>query len=183
METNKSLILTTIKEFLNTQKEKSFQFNEDTKINLQLFGEDTETLLLDIYLTQSPRRADDMIMLISRPTFESGQNDDVDCLSHLSADECERILGEIRRQFYRNEYDIIYKTLREKDADFDEIWHDDDGFAISVNWGDWKHSHAYLKHLMRELGYTQIEEELTEEDGSDTYSSIHYFKRTNNVSL
>ena len=179
---NKDRTLSTIEEFLNTQEEKRFQFKEDTKMTLTLFGEDTETLLLDIYAADSPRRIEDKIILISRPVGENDE-DDRDSLSHFSAHECDRILEEIRRQFHRNEYDIIYKTLREKDADFDEIWYDDDGVAISVNWGDWKHSHAYLKYLMGELGYIQVEEELTEEDGSDTYSSIHYFKRTNNVSL
>lgn len=183
MATNKSLILTTIKDFLNTQKEKSFQFNEDTKINLQLFGEDTETLLLDIYLTQSPRRADNMIMLISRPTFENGQNDDVDCLSHLSADECECILTEIRRQVRRTEYNAINNYLRENDADYDDIAVNNAEVEVSVSWGDWKHSHMYLDTLMNNLGYIKEDEDVTEEDGSDTYSSIHYYKRVNNVSI
>ena len=65
MNTDKSAIISTIENFLNTREGKSYQFNEDTKLNLQLFGEDTETLLLDIYITQSPRRTEDKVMLIS----------------------------------------------------------------------------------------------------------------------
>lgn len=79
---------------------------------------------------------------------------------------------------YRAEYDNIYQHLREHDADFDEIGQTDDHIEISVSWGDWKHSHAYLDHLMKELGYVKDDEELTEEDGSDCYSSIHFYNRS-----
>ena len=48
--------------------------------------------------------------------------------------------------------------------------------AIEITWGDWKHDHAFVDYIMRELGLTtKFGEETTEEDGSDTYSSIHYF--------
>ena len=47
--------------------------------------------------------------------------------------------------------------------------------CIKVTWGDWKHSHLYLDHLMQELGYELLSEKVTEENGSDTYSSDHYY--------
>lgn len=46
---------------------------------------------------------------------------------------------------------------------------------VSVEWGDWKHDHLFLRHIMMENHYLPIGEDVTEEDGSDTYSSIHYF--------
>lgn len=182
MNTDKSAIISTIENFLNTREGKSYQFNEDTKLNLQLFGEDTETLLLDIYITQSPRRTEDKVMLISRPIFED-EEDDIDSLSHLSADECSRILAEIRRQIRRDEFSTIQKYLNENDADYDDIAVNNAEVEVSVSWGDWKHSHRHLDNLMSNLGYIKDDEDVTEEDGSDTYSSIHYYKRVNNVSI
>lgn len=50
---------------------------------------------------------------------------------------------------------------------------------IEINWGDWKHDHLHLKWLMEEHFSNKLEyvgEKVTEEDGSDCYSAIHYFK-------
>ena len=48
--------------------------------------------------------------------------------------------------------------------------------AVEINRGDWKHDHAFVDYIMRNLrNVTKFGEEVTEEDGSDTYSSIHYF--------
>ena len=46
---------------------------------------------------------------------------------------------------------------------------------ISIEWGDWKHEHGYCKQLMKEIGYVEISDKVTEEDGSDCYSAIHRF--------
>lgn len=71
----------------------------------------------------------------------------------------------------------ISQYLAENNADFDDVYEHADGtIEIPVSWGDWKHSHLFLKHLMGKLGYTQIEERLTEEDGSDSYSATHFFQ-------
>ena len=47
--------------------------------------------------------------------------------------------------------------------------------AVDIEWGDWKHEHLWCKNLMEYLGYKEIGSKVTEEDGSDTYSAIHYF--------
>ena len=47
--------------------------------------------------------------------------------------------------------------------------------AIEIIWGDWKHDHAYADYVMKQNGFTKIHEEVTEEDGSDCASSIHYY--------
>ena len=70
----------------------------------------------------------------------------------------------------------LYKALREKDLypDLSEL---DNGVIVaSVEWGDWKHDHSYCDHLMRECGYVCTDEQVTEEDGSDCYSAIHFYE-------
>ena len=47
--------------------------------------------------------------------------------------------------------------------------------SIEIEWGDWKHTHGYSDYLMEEMGYKCTAEEVTEEDGSDCYSSIHFY--------
>lgn len=46
---------------------------------------------------------------------------------------------------------------------------------VEVEWGDWKHDHLYLERVMKNNGYTMIDSEVTEEDGSDTYSARYWF--------
>ena len=47
---------------------------------------------------------------------------------------------------------------------------------ILVDWGDWKHDHAYIDYLMKVNGFKKVGEELTEVDGSDCYSSVHSYQ-------
>ena len=173
---DKSNILANVGYFLERMEDKRFLFNADTKLDLNLFGESTETELVELYISSAPRRYDDRIMLISKVDFN--EEHDVDCLSHFSTYECARIWKVVQDTYEKDEYKIIYNHLRNNDADFDEVnMFEYDEVSVSVTWGDWKHSHRYLTYLMEKIGYTQIDEELTEEDGSDTYSSIHYFRK------
>ena len=48
-------------------------------------------------------------------------------------------------------------------------------FLVEVSWGDWKHEHGWLDSLMGHIGYELLQENVTEEDGSDCYSSVHVF--------
>lgn len=49
--------------------------------------------------------------------------------------------------------------------------------SVEIIWGDWKHDHSFVDYVMRnDLGLKKVDETITEEDGSDTYSSIHYFE-------
>lgn len=59
-----------------------------------------------------------------------------------------------------------------------EVWDESENVvAVEICWGDWKHSHLYLKHLVEQgmPGLKKSTEEITEEDGSDCYSAIHRF--------
>ena len=49
---------------------------------------------------------------------------------------------------------------------------------INVERGDWKHSHMALDFYMKFLGYKRLFERVTYSDGSDNYSSIHYYEKT-----
>ena len=90
------------------------------------------------------------------------------------------------------EVDCVFSPNEDKNED-SRIFHflDDNGVyaevyvvrdttAIEVNieWGDWKHQHLWARDLMSYLGYTEIGNRVTEENGSDCYSAIHYFLKT-----
>ena len=73
------------------------------------------------------------------------------------------------------------KTIFKENNRWYEWWTNSDGtIDVSVEWGDWKHDHLFLSHIMRENNYFEVNESVTEEDGSDAYSSIHTFKYMGN---
>lgn len=57
---------------------------------------------------------------------------------------------------------------------------------ITIEWGDWKHEHKRLDFLMYDTIYeynpnltksfSKVGEDITEDDGSDTYSSVHRYE-------
>lgn len=47
---------------------------------------------------------------------------------------------------------------------------------VDITWGDWKHDHLFVDHVFTTiLGAKHYSTEVTEEDGSDTYSAIHTY--------
>lgn len=48
---------------------------------------------------------------------------------------------------------------------------------VEINWGDWKHEHMRTDWLIAEKceWLSKIGEQVTEEDGSDTYSAVHNY--------
>ena len=72
----------------------------------------------------------------------------------------------------------VYTMLKNNHLSGEVYNHDcsENIIAVHIEWGDWKHSHARLKWLMNELFPCETyKNEVTEEDGSDCYSAIHYF--------
>lgn len=51
-----------------------------------------------------------------------------------------------------------------------------DEVDIQVQHGDWKHDHVHIDNLMEKNGFVKLNEEVTFDDGSDVYSSIHHYK-------
>ena len=74
----------------------------------------------------------------------------------------------------------LYQYLRTKNCYY-EIYETEDGFVISVDWGDWKHDHRYLEYIMGELDYILVDKKITNEDGSDCYSADHYYKKMGTI--
>lgn len=67
--------------------------------------------------------------------------------------------------------------------DFYEVWpSDEDTICVDVSWGDWRHDHLRLDKVAKEFfeskGYDviNIDTEVTDEDGSDTYSATHSYR-------
>lgn len=69
----------------------------------------------------------------------------------------------------------VRDVFRENECYYDfEI---SNGFIeIYVLWGDWKHDHLFLDHIMQKNGFILKDETIDEEDGSDCYSSTHRYK-------
>ena len=71
---------------------------------------------------------------------------------------------------------MIAKYLSDNEL-YGEVYSECEGkvIAVDISWGDWKHEHGWCKNLMGYLGYTEMGCRVTEENGSDCYSAIHYF--------
>lgn len=71
----------------------------------------------------------------------------------------------------------IREHLEENGFNPDSIFVNSMGIVeVEINWGDWKHDHIFCDRLMNGIGYVKVDEDITEDDGSDTYSSIHFFE-------
>jgi hypothetical protein len=75
----------------------------------------------------------------------------------------------------------MIKTIREKlyanEMYYDAYQNGIGEIEIYVSWGDWKHDHLALDLFMKENFNLDCDRnETTESDGSDCYSSVHYYK-------
>ena len=77
-----------------------------------------------------------------------------------------------------NEVERIRKYLEDNELFFNDVFEGNFGLInIDIHWGDWKHEHLYCDDLMEELGYDLVYEEVTEENGSDSYSAIRTYNK------
>ena len=52
--------------------------------------------------------------------------------------------------------------------------------CIDVVWGDWKHTHLFMNHVLSmRHNFRVMQEVVTEEDGSDCYSAQHFYTLIN----
>lgn len=83
----------------------------------------------------------------------------------------------------KEDYNSDLETERkvQKYLDDHNLWGEvsvqDGTVYVEIHWGDWKHDHWYCQDLMSELGYVLVGKEITEEDGSDTFSAIHTYEK------
>ena len=70
----------------------------------------------------------------------------------------------------------IKSTFKEHRLFVEEVYQiDDKEILVCISWGDWKHEHLCCDKLMESMGYTKIQEIITEDNGTDCYSSEHTF--------
>lgn len=70
----------------------------------------------------------------------------------------------------------IYNLMKENKLFGDIIEETENKIAIEIFWGDWKHDHLRLDWLIMEnFNIKEKFNMITEEDGSDCYSAIHYY--------
>lgn len=82
----------------------------------------------------------------------------------LSVEEENKLAGEIEKYLTDNQ---LYPT---------DVFAADTRVMVEIKWGDWKHEHLRCDDLMKAKGYSLVEEEVTEEDGSDCYSAIRHYE-------
>lgn len=82
----------------------------------------------------------------------------------LSVEEENKLAGEIEKYLTDNQ---IYPA---------DVSASDTRIMVELHWEDWKHGHLRCDDLMKAKGYSLVEEEVTEEDGSDCYSAIRYYE-------
>ena len=71
----------------------------------------------------------------------------------------------------------IRKYLKDNTLYCEVYEHENGCISVEIDWGDWSHDHAYCDHLMKQIGYDCTDEQVTEENGSDTYSAIHFYEK------
>ena len=72
---------------------------------------------------------------------------------------------------------LIEKIFSDHDLWYEWSINGEDEVEVSIEMGDWKHDHLYLDYVMSENGFVLVGEDITDENGTDSYSSIHYFKK------
>ena len=70
----------------------------------------------------------------------------------------------------------IKRIFKENKLCYDYFIRTDGTIQVNVEYGDWKHDHFYLDYIMEHNGYRLKSMIVTEEDGSDCYSSVHLFE-------
>lgn len=81
----------------------------------------------------------------------------------------------------RNLVNEVDKLLNDNNLYYNVFDAEDNTVAIEVE-GDWKHDHAYLNNFMQEHGFVFNGEDSVENNGTDFYTSTHYFKKNLNES-
>ena len=71
--------------------------------------------------------------------------------------------------------DTIHSFLNDNGVWADVYCQTDDNVVANIDWGDWKHDHAWCQQLMGYLGYKRVSFDVTDEDGSDCFSAEHTY--------
>ena len=84
----------------------------------------------------------------------------------------------------------IVENILERENIYAEVYPHDNYLKrpmiqVEIRWGDWKHDHLRADWLIENniKGLINWGEQITEEDGSDTYSAIHNYLIIDNLTL
>lgn len=80
-----------------------------------------------------------------------------------------------------NDEERVYNYLKDNGLYADISSNSLGEIRVEISWGDWKHEHGWCRNLMGYIGYDEDDEIVTEENGSDCYSSIHFFSKKQEV--
>lgn len=135
--------------------------------------------LLQGYGFCSKKMTDEVCEIVSVVPWSEELNDWCQHYIVRKPDGTEVEIREVECVFSPNdsEYDDcrIHHFLNDNGV-YAEVWQENEvAIAVSISWGDWKHEHLWARDLMSYLGYAEIGSRVTEEDGSDCYSAVHYF--------
>ena len=73
--------------------------------------------------------------------------------------------------------EMLYNYLKDNGV-YSEVYTNSEGVVmVSISWGDWKHEHGWCDDLMSYIKYGLDDEIETKENGSDCYSSEHYYSK------
>ena len=72
-----------------------------------------------------------------------------------------------------------YKVLTDGGVygDVEPQFHGFSDICVEIHWGDWKHEHLRCDWLLEGLGFELVSAEVTEDDGSDCYSALRYYRK------
>ena len=77
-----------------------------------------------------------------------------------------------------NAVQVIQDKFKEVGLSVEAIYEIEEGeILICISWGDWKHEHLCCDKVMQGLNYQKVQEVVTEDNGSDCYSSEHTYTK------
>lgn len=80
-----------------------------------------------------------------------------------------------RNNLIQKKIDDANEEFRKNGTDLFAMHIDKHTIVIEIEWGDWKHDHGYADYVMKKHGFKKTGENVTEDDGSDCYSSDHFY--------
>lgn len=113
-----------------------------------------------------------------KPLNNKGVNEAVDTkgitVGPFTSEETKKYSSELNDFCKQKDPDAYFETYW--DVDFNH--HNEPVISVDINWGDWKHEHLWFDELARQFFESKnieikIDTNVTEEDGSDTYSATH----------
>lgn len=181
---NKKNIIDSVNKFIT-----KYNLN-DVSIDNIVYRPDLDTALINIVFTPqireyAPSIIDDFCKDIVKELRNKSKEKLLyrkyiyDSDTFLPAIELIRSFDESLKEDYNSDLETERKI--QKYLDDHNLWGEvsvqDGTVYVEIHWGDWKHDHWYCQDLMSELGYVLVGKEVTEEDGSDTFSAIHTYEK------